>query len=105
MLATDLYLGAWLLHSGAVLKGVQVSRSNGNGKLTAVFELEGSGLEEHARQWFEGRAVANLAAYRERLEGLKDELFRALRQNENETERRPDDAHRQARARSAQARR
>lgn len=101
MLATDLYLGAWLLHSGAVLKGVQVSRSNG--KMTAVFDLEGPGLEEHAREWFEARAVANLAAYRERLEALKDELFRALRENENE--RRPDDAHRQARARSAQARR
>jgi hypothetical protein len=101
MLATDLYLGAWLLHSGAVLKGVQVSRSNG--KATAVFELEGPGLEEHAREWFEGRAVANVAAYREKVEALKDRLFDALRENENE--RRRDDAHRQARARSAQARR
>ena len=89
MLATDVYLGAWLLTEGAELKGVQLSRSNG--KTTAVFELDGPGIEEHAALYFKERAVVNLAVYRRHLEKLKDELFDAIRRND--AERRPDDAH------------
>jgi len=89
MLATDVYLGAWLMNEGAELKGVNISRSNG--KTTAVFELDGPAIEEHAAQYFGERATVNLAAYRRHLEALKDQLFDAIRRNE--TERRTDDAH------------
>ena len=95
MLATDVYLGAWLIQSGAVLKRVQVSHSNG--KPTAVFELEGPAIEQHAAEFFGEVAVVNLAAYRRHLETLKDSLFDAFRKNE--AERRTDDAHPRDRAR------
>jgi hypothetical protein len=89
MLATDVYLGAWLLTEGAVLKGVQVSRSNG--RTTAVFELDGPRIEQLAARFYREEAQVNLAAYRRHLESLKDELFDALRRND--AERRTDSAH------------
>jgi hypothetical protein len=95
MLATDVYLGAWLLHSGAVLKGVQVSRAAG--KTTAIFDLDGPGIEEHAARFYREEAEVNLAAYRRHLEALKDQLFDALRRND--AERRTDDVHRYVRSR------
>jgi len=95
MLATDVYLGAWLLHSGAVLKGVQISRSNG--RATAVFELDGPRLDEHAARFYREEAEVNLAAYRRHLEALKDELFDAIRRND--AERRTDDARHDPRSR------
>ena len=99
MLATDVYLGAWLMNEGAELKGVKVSRSNG--RTTAVFELDGPAIEENAAAFYGEQAVVNLAAYRRHLEALKDELFDAIRRNGSregtENERRTDDAHHHAR--------
>jgi hypothetical protein len=102
-LATEnLYLGAYALTNGASLVRVVVSRSNG--RRTAVFELDGPQVDELAEAYWAGTAEVNLARYREHLERLKDQLFGALRRNENETERRKtDDPHRQGRARGAQA--
>jgi hypothetical protein len=106
-LATEnLYFGAYALAEGASLVRVVVSSSNGRGRRTAVFELDGQGLEELSARYWSGTAEVNLARYREQLERLKDQLFGALRQSENETERRKNhDEHRQSRARGAEARR
>jgi hypothetical protein len=82
----NLYLGAFALSQGAELKRVVLSRSNG--RTTAVFELEGQDVETLVRTYWEGSAIVNLAQFRESLEGLKDRLFEALR--ENETRRRQD---------------
>jgi len=95
----NLYLGAWALSRGCELKRVVVSRSNG--RATAVFELEGAEVEALAQDYYQGRAVVNLGHYREMLEGLKDRLFEALR--ENETKRRP--THGQDQYRHATSRR
>ena len=89
-LATEsLYLGAYALTNGAELKRVVVSRTNG--RRTAVFELDCAWSDKLADEYYTGAAVVNLAAYRENLERLKDRLFEALRQNENENERREQD--------------
>jgi hypothetical protein len=88
MVTESLYLGAYALSRGASLKRVVVSRSNG--RTTAAFELEAPEADELASDFYQRRAVVNLAEYREHLEALKDQLFGALRrsENENETQRR-----------------
>jgi hypothetical protein len=99
-LATEnLYLGAFALTEGAELKRVVLSRSNG--RTTAVFELDGAEVDKLAAAYYSGSAVVNLAHFREKLEGLKDRLFEALR--ENETRRRQ--AHDQDDRRHASSRR
>lgn len=97
MVTESLYLGAYALSRGASLKRVVVSRANG--RTQAAFELEAKDADELAADFYGRRAVVNLADFREQLEGLKDELFRAIRQSEIETERRSDDENRPGRAR------
>lgn len=103
LMTENLYLGAYALTNGAELKGVAVSRANG--RRTAVFELDCPWIQKLADEYLAGAAVVNLAEYRQHLEGLKDELFGALRQieMESETERRGRYAHRQGGRRGAQA--
>lgn len=108
MLQTEnLYLGAFALLGGARLERIVLSRANG--RRTAVFELEGDGLEALSAEFFSSRATVNLAAFRQELEFLKDRLFEALHEPETETEasprprRRAHEENRQGRARGAQA--
>jgi tRNA 2-selenouridine synthase SelU len=103
MLVTEnLYLGAYALANGAQLKGVVVARSNG--RKTVVFELDAPHVQRLADEFYkeEETAVVNVAAFRQALEELKDELFAALRRTESEREN--DAAAQPRRARSAQAR-
>ena len=112
----NLYLAALACtNGGGVLRRVMVSAANG--RKTAVFELECPGADDLVTSFYDGTAVVNLADYRNHLEELKDELFRALRsgglrsgQSKTKTEtknpRRSCDAtHRTRRAGGAQARR
>ena len=79
----NLYFAAYALTEGAALKGITVSRSNG--RSTAVFELEAPAIEKLSAAYYNATAVVNLAAFRNRLEALRDDLFRALRENETHT--------------------
>ena len=109
----NLYLAALLCtNGGGVLRRVVVSLANG--RRTAVFELECAAGDELAGSFYDGSAIVNLADYRNHLEQLKDELFRALRgsgslmktKTKSKTERRSCDAtHRPRRAGGAEARR
>jgi hypothetical protein len=82
-LATEnLYLAAYEVCEGAALKGVQVSRANG--RSTVVFALEGPAVQRIADAFWAGTAVVNLADYRRHLEGLKGELFAAMKKTETE---------------------
>lgn len=90
LLTENLYLGAFVLLNGAELKRVRVSRVNG--RTTAVFEIDGACVQRLSDEYLSGTAVVNLADYRKHLEGLKDELFAALKRNE--TERTTDHADR-----------
>lgn len=99
----NLYFAAYTLTEGARLRRISVSRSNG--RSTAVFEVEAPGIEKLSALYYESQAVVNLAAFRNQLEELRDELFRALRENEIQTQtkrRRDDEALRQGRAGAAQ---
>jgi hypothetical protein len=99
----NLYFAAYALTAGARLRRIAVSRSNG--RSTAIFELEAPGIEKLSAAYYDSTAVVNLAAFRNQLEALRDELFRALRENETQTQtrrRRDDEALRQGRAGAAQ---
>jgi hypothetical protein len=112
MLVTDLYLGAFAMTRGAVVKRVLVSRASG-GKATAIFELEGERLDELVEQFLLGDASVRIGTYLRELESLRDQVFGAVRRSENgtrngngnEDRRQEDDAHRQGRARCLEARR
>jgi hypothetical protein len=89
LITENVYLGALALVNEATLSRVTVSRSNG--RRTAVFEFEGPQLERVAEGFYKGDAIVNLAAYREKLERLKDQLFAALAEDQmTETKRRQD---------------
>jgi len=84
-LATEnLYLAAFARTSGAALRRVVVSRTNGRD--TAVFELDCQWAEKLLDEYDAGTAIVNLADYRRHLEELKDELFGALREIERRNE-------------------
>jgi hypothetical protein len=95
----DLWEGALLLVHGARLLGVRVS---GNGHKTAFFLFEGEDLVAVARAYRDGSAVAPVRDMRERLNELRDALFRELRPSAREPQetkenapcRRPDTAAR-----------
>jgi hypothetical protein len=102
LITENVYLGALALVNEATLTRVTVSRSNG--RRTAVFEFDGPELEHVADGFYKGSAVVNLAAYREKLERLKDRLFAALADDQmSETRRRRD--HDQDHRRQASSRR
>ena len=87
-LATEnLYLGAYAMTNGARLHRVIVSRTDG--RTTALFELDCVWSQKLVDEYYAGTATVNLAEYRHHLEALKDELFGALRgENENGRRRR-----------------
>jgi hypothetical protein len=101
----NLYFAAYALTEGARLRRIVLSGSNGRGRSTAVFELESLDIEQLSTRYYESSAVVNLGAFRNQLEALRDRLFRALRENETQSEtkrRRDDEALRQGRAGAAQ---
>jgi len=101
----SLFLGAYALSEGAVLKRVVVTRANG--RTTAAFDFEAPNAEKLTADFYSEAAVVNLARFREHLESLKDELFGALRraqmENEDGARRKTHGETRQGRDRGYQA--
>jgi hypothetical protein len=93
----NLALAAYALAEGAELRRITVSRSNG--RRTAVFEIDSPEIEKLSTSYYDGSAIINLSRYRNSLEALKDQLFRALATTETQDSRRKThDSHRQGRA-------
>ena len=105
MQTENVHLVAFALCEGAVLKSINLSRSNG--RLTAVFEVASPSIETISASFYDSTATVNLASYRSHLDDLKDRLRDAMSQTptQDPTRRLDHETHRQTRARAHQVQR
>ncbi len=73
---TDIFLGAFLLCIGGILKNVSFLPHRGN---TATFIFTGSNLQKHDKDYRIGKALVNPLQFREELNHLRDVLFEKQR--------------------------
>lgn len=81
----DIYQGAYILTKGGALDHLELSEIRGRRAVTFVFA--GVGVDELSREFVSGQAMANVSVFRGSLDHLKDMMFAALRNRENEKEK------------------
>ncbi len=82
ILTTDIYEGAYLLSKGAELKNIW--RDDGNRKRSVIFEFTGSHVKILRENYILGKANANVLQLKEKVNILKDQLFKLIREYEIE---------------------
>jgi hypothetical protein len=97
---TDIFRGAFFLSKGGRLSGVNVTE---NGRRVVSFLIVGEDLAALDEAYRDGKAMVNPLQLRESLNHLRDVLFRALRENERNNERKNDHEHIQRQDRRCKA--
>jgi len=97
---TDIFRGAFFLANGGRLSDVSVTD---NGRRVVSFLIVGDNLSELDEAYREGTATVNPLQFSESLNHLRDVLFRALRENERNNERKNDHEHIQRQDRRCKA--
>ncbi|MEW6068544.1 MAG: hypothetical protein AB1610_09690 [Nitrospirota bacterium] len=82
---TDIFRGAFFLSKGGKLSDVHLSEDN---RQIVSFRIEGENLSALDEAYRAGRATVDPLRLRESLNHLRDVLFRTLRENERNKERR-----------------
>jgi len=77
----DLYCGAYMLSSGAMLAEVRVEGRR-CGKPAVTFIFTGDDVEELLKEYESGKAMTNAAQYKAAMNHLKDVMFERLRARE-----------------------
>jgi hypothetical protein len=87
---TDIFRGAFFLSKGGRLSRVNVTE---NRRRVVSFLIVGEDLTELDEAYRDGKAMVNPLQLRESLNHLRDVLFRALRENERNNERKNGHEH------------
>lgn len=74
----DLFLSAYLLSCDICLQAVEIEE----GSRVVFLFLDTGKLDELSRQYREGKALCNVARFKESMQALKDEMFTLLRREE-----------------------
>ena len=90
---TDIFRGAFFLSKGGRLSEVHLSEDN---RQIVSFRITGEDLMNLDEDYRTGRATVDPLQLRESLNHLRDVLFRTLRENERNKERRRDEDHERA---------
>jgi len=85
---TDIFRGAFFLSKGGRLSEVHLSEDN---RQIVSFRITGEDLMNLDEDYRTGRATVDPLQLRESLNHLRDVLFRTLRENERNKERRRDE--------------
>jgi hypothetical protein len=96
---TDIFRGAFFLSKGGKLSEVHLSEDN---RQIVSFRIIGEDLVSLDEAYRDGKATVNPLQLRESLNHLRDVLFRTLRENERNKERKNDHEHIQGQNRSCQ---
>lgn len=87
---TDIFRGAFFLSQGGRLSSVNITE---NGRRVVSFLIVGEDLMALDEAYRDGKAMVNPLQLRESLNHLRDVLFRALRENERNNERKNGHEH------------
>ena len=75
----DLYCAAYIVSRGGTVEDVVLSEDGRRGRSSsAIFVLSGENVERLSREFLSGRAEANLAAFKQAMNQLKDMMFELL---------------------------
>lgn len=96
---TDIFRGAFFLSKGGRLSEVHLSEDN---RQIVSFRIIGEDLTDLDEAYRAGKATVDPLQLRESLNHLRDVLFRTLRENERNKERKNNHANIQERDRSCQ---
>lgn len=96
---TDIFRGAFFLSKGGRLSEVHLSEDN---RQIVSFRIMGEDLADLDEAYRAGKATVDPLQLRESLNHLRDVLFRTLRENERNKERKNNHEHIQERHRCSQ---
>ena len=75
----DLYCAAYIVSRGGTVENIVLTEDGRRGRpSSATFVLSGENVERLSREFFSGKAEANLAAFKQAMNQLKDMMFELI---------------------------
>lgn len=75
----DLYCAAYIVSRGGMVEEILLSEDGRRGRASsAIFVLSGANVEALSREFLSGRASANLAAFKQAMNQLKDMMYELI---------------------------
>jgi hypothetical protein len=72
----DLYCAAYIVSRGGMVEDILLTEDGRRGRpSSAVFVLSGEGVEALSKEFLSGQAEANLAAFKQAMNQLKERMF------------------------------
>jgi hypothetical protein len=75
----DLYCAAYIVSRGGIVEEILLTEDGRRGRSSsATFVLSGADVEALSREFLSGRASANLAAFKQAMNQLKEMMFEVI---------------------------